>query len=84
MAVAPKDATTISVLDTLRKLDNDFVAMAAACEKGEFALWVGSGISRKALVNDANARVVSLGELGIALSLHDGIDRIAGDKSIPG
>jgi hypothetical protein len=48
MAVAPKDATTISVLDTLHKLDSDFGAMAAAFENGEFALWVGSGISRKA------------------------------------
>ena len=48
MAVAPVDATTISVLDTLHKLDDDFGAMAVAFENGEFALWVGSGISRKA------------------------------------
>jgi hypothetical protein len=48
MTVAPIDATTISVLDTLHKLDNDFGAMAAALENGEFALWVGSGISQKA------------------------------------
>jgi hypothetical protein len=48
MTVAFLDATTISVLDTLHKLDADFGAMAAALENGEFALWVGSGISRKA------------------------------------
>jgi hypothetical protein len=48
MPVAPISATTISVLDTLHKLDNDFGAMAAALENGEFALWVGSGISRNA------------------------------------
>jgi hypothetical protein len=48
MTVAPKDATAITVLDTLHKLDNDFGAMAKALENGEFALWVGSGISRKA------------------------------------
>src|ERR1700749_1354758 len=48
MRVAPVDATTISVLDTLHKLDTDFSAMAAAFENGEFALWVGSGIAKKA------------------------------------
>jgi hypothetical protein len=48
MTVAPVGASTISVLETLHKLDNDFGAMAAAFEKGEFALWVGSGISRRA------------------------------------
>ena len=48
MNVALVNATTISVLDTLHKLDSDFEAMAAALENGEFALWVGSGISRKA------------------------------------
>lgn len=41
-------ATTISVLETLHKLDGEFGAMAAAFEDGEFALWVGSGISRRA------------------------------------
>ncbi len=46
--VAATDATTISVLKTLHKLDTDFCAVAAALENGEFALWVGSGISRKA------------------------------------
>lgn len=48
MIVAPPNATTISVLETLHKLDGDFGAMAAAFENGEFALWVGSGISRQA------------------------------------
>jgi hypothetical protein len=48
MTVAPVGASTISVLETLHMLDNDFGAMAAAFEKGEFALWVGSGISRRA------------------------------------
>jgi hypothetical protein len=48
MTVAPTDATAITVLDTLHKLDDDFGAMATALESGEFALWVGSGISRKA------------------------------------
>lgn len=42
----PKDATTITVLDTLHKLDTDFGAMAKALENGEFAPRVGSGISR--------------------------------------
>ena len=41
-------ADDISVLETLHKLDGEFAAMAAAVENGEFALWVGSGISRQA------------------------------------
>jgi hypothetical protein len=41
-------ATSISVLETLGKLDGEFAAMATAVENGEFALWVGSGISREA------------------------------------
>jgi hypothetical protein len=32
----------------LEKFDADFSAMAKAVQEGEFALWVGSGISRKA------------------------------------
>jgi hypothetical protein len=40
-------ATSITVLETLRKLDDEFTAVATAIENGEFALWVGSGISRK-------------------------------------
>jgi hypothetical protein len=35
-------------LETLHKLDIEFAAMATAVENGEFALWVGSGISRRA------------------------------------
>lgn len=41
-------AAAVTVLETLHKLDGDFGAMATAVENGEFALWVGSGISRKA------------------------------------
>ncbi len=47
MTSAP-NATNISVLETLHKLDSEFSAMATAVENGEFALWVGSGISRQA------------------------------------
>jgi hypothetical protein len=45
--VAP-DATNISVREVLAKFDTDFAAVAQAAENGEFALWVGSGISRQA------------------------------------
>jgi hypothetical protein len=41
-------ATSVTVLETLQKLDGAFHAMATAVENGEFALWVGSGISHKA------------------------------------
>jgi len=47
MAAAPS-ATGIKVLEVLEKLDGDFAPMALAVENGEFALWVGSGISRRA------------------------------------
>jgi hypothetical protein len=47
MTAAPT-ATAVTVLETLHKLDGHFSAMATAVENGEFALWVGSGISRKA------------------------------------
>lgn len=47
MTSAPT-ATAVSVVETLHKLDGDFSVMAAAVENSEFALWVGSGISRKA------------------------------------
>jgi hypothetical protein len=40
-------AISITVLETLQKLDSEFAAMATAVENGEFALWVGSGISRQ-------------------------------------
>ena len=45
---AASTATSVTVLETLHKLDGDFSAMATAVENGEFALWVGSGISRRA------------------------------------
>jgi hypothetical protein len=45
--VAP-DATNISVREVLAKLDTEFASVAQAAENGEFALWVGSGISRQA------------------------------------
>ena len=42
------NATNISVREVLGKLDAEFAPMAVAVENGEFALWVGSGISRRA------------------------------------
>ncbi len=42
------DATHISVQEVLAKFDTDFASTAQAAENGEFALWVGSGISRQA------------------------------------
>lgn len=47
MGLAPS-ATNITVREVLDKLDGQQAAMAKAVENGEFALWVGSGISRKA------------------------------------
>jgi hypothetical protein len=44
----PPSATEISVLDTLHHFDGDFSTVAVAVENGEFALWIGSGISRQA------------------------------------
>jgi len=41
-------ANEATVLDVLAKFDGDFATMAAAFGNGEFALWVGSGISSKA------------------------------------
>jgi len=45
---ASPSATAISVVEVLAKLDGEFAAVASAVENGEFALWVGSGISRNA------------------------------------
>jgi SIR2-like domain len=42
------NASSVTVLETLHKLDGEFRSMATAMENGEFALWVGSGISRNA------------------------------------
>ena len=47
MTLTPS-ATDITVLETLHQLDGDFSAVATAVENGEFALWIGSGISRQA------------------------------------
>lgn len=47
MALAPS-ATGITVYEVLEQLDAQFAPMARAVERGEFALWVGSGISRRA------------------------------------
>jgi hypothetical protein len=45
---ATPDATHISVREVLAKFDSDFAAVARAVENGEFAFWIGSGISRNA------------------------------------
>lgn len=47
MGLAP-EATRITVPQVLAKLDGAFASMADAVSAGEFALWVGSGISRRA------------------------------------
>lgn len=47
MALAPT-ATQTTVKEVLAKFDAEFEAVATAVGNGEFALWVGSGISRKA------------------------------------
>lgn len=47
MALTP-NATQISVAEVIAKFEADFAAVARAVENGEFALWVGSGISRRA------------------------------------
>ena len=47
VALTPS-ATEISVPEVLAKFDGAFESVANGLAKGEFALWVGSGISRKA------------------------------------
>lgn len=47
MALGPT-AFQITVSEVLAKLEGDFEPVATAVENGEFALWVGSGISRQA------------------------------------
>ena len=47
MALAPT-ADQISVREVLAKYEAEFATTARAVENGEFALWVGSGISRNA------------------------------------
>jgi hypothetical protein len=41
------NAATISIADTLKLLDEDFKELAVGVAKGEYALWLGSGISRE-------------------------------------
>lgn len=41
-------ANQISVREVLVKFSTDFASMARAVENGEFALWIGSGISQQA------------------------------------
>lgn len=45
---AVRDANDISISEVLAKYEAEFAEMAHAMENGEYALWVGSGISRKA------------------------------------
>jgi len=45
---AARDANNISIREVLSKYETEFAEMARATENGEFAFWVGSGISRKA------------------------------------
>lgn len=47
MALAPT-ADQITVQEVLAKFEAEFALVARAVEDGEFALWVGSGISRQA------------------------------------
>ncbi|MDX0979885.1 hypothetical protein GOE03_28450 [Sinorhizobium medicae] len=47
MALVPT-ASEIAVREVLAKFDSEFAQVATAIENGEFALWVGSGISRQA------------------------------------
>jgi hypothetical protein len=41
------NAATISIADTLRLLDRDFKEVTEGVARGEYALWLGSGISRE-------------------------------------
>jgi hypothetical protein len=45
VALAPT-ATQITVREVLARLETDFALVERAVENGEFALWVGAGISR--------------------------------------
>lgn len=49
-------ATNISVFDTLKLFDGEFLEVAAGVAKAEYALWLGSGISRERV---ADLRVVA-------------------------
>lgn len=54
--IKQKTAANISVLDTLKLLDGEFHEVAEGVAKGEYALWLGSGISRERV---ADLRVVA-------------------------
>jgi hypothetical protein len=43
-------AATITVAQTLELLDGPYAALAAGVSSGEFAFWIGSGISRGRVV----------------------------------
>lgn len=47
VALSPT-ASTITVSEVVEKFDSDFASVAKAVENGEFAFWVGSGISGQA------------------------------------
>lgn len=47
MALAP-NATAVTVPEVLARFETQFAAVARGVENGEFALWIGSGISRRA------------------------------------
>jgi hypothetical protein len=48
LGAAPiQNAATISIAVTLRLLDEDFKELAVGVARGEYALWLGSGISRE-------------------------------------
>jgi hypothetical protein len=42
-----QNAAAISIADTLKLLDDDFKELAVGVARGEYALWLGSGISRE-------------------------------------
>ena len=46
-AAAIPNAATISIAGTLKLLDRDFKEVAEGVARGEYALWLGSGISRE-------------------------------------
>ena len=48
MTALARTADQISVREVLAKFEAEFATVAQAVENGEFALWVGSGISRNA------------------------------------
>ena len=43
-----RTASDIAAREVLEKFEDKFAAVANAIENGEFAFWVGSGISRQA------------------------------------